>query len=214
MKDKKLLIAITLLLIFIPTVVGLVFWEQLPAQIPTHWDSMGEIDRVSNKAFVVFGLPAIIAGMHLITVIGTAIDPREKEIPKKALDVLLWIFPTISTVLCLVSYGVSMGMEIDIIIIVSIILGFVLMALGNYMPKTHRNFTFGIKTPWAILDEDNWNKSSRFAGWCAVVAGIICFINVFIRSPWVLIIPIPLLGIVPVCYSYILYRKKKNSSES
>ncbi|MBP1569070.1 MAG: DUF1648 domain-containing protein, partial [Oscillospiraceae bacterium] len=37
MKINKKLLAITTVLILLPIVIGLIFWEQLPAEIATHW---------------------------------------------------------------------------------------------------------------------------------------------------------------------------------
>ncbi len=208
MKDKKLLIIITTLLIFIPTVVGLIYWDQLPIQIPTHWNADGEVDRYSGKAFVVFGMPAIMAALHLFCVISTAMDPKEKGISKKAIGLVLWIIPVMSTVVCFASFGTALGMEIDIVFVLCMLMGVLFIALGNYMPKTRQNFTFGIKTPWAIMDEENWNKTNRFGAWCMVGAGIVCFINAWIGSPWGLLAIIPA-ALAPMLYSYYLYKKGK-----
>ncbi len=206
MKDKKLLIVITTLLTFIPTVVGLIFWEQLPAEIPTHWGANGEVDSYSSKVFAVFGMPAIMAALHLFCVIATAMDPKEKGISKKAIGLVLWIIPVMSTVVSFVSFGTALGMEIDIIFVLNLLLGVLFIALGNYMPKTRQNFTFGIKTPWAIMDEENWNKTNRFGAWCIIGAGIVCLINAWVGSPWVFIILI-IPAFAPILYSYYLYKK-------
>ncbi len=206
MKDKKLLIVITTILIFIPTVVGLIYWDQLPAEIPTHWGTNGEVDGYSSKTFSVFGMPAIMAGLHLFCVFSTAMDPKEKGIAKKAIGLVLWIIPVISIVVSFASFGTALGMEIDIPFVICMLLGVLFIALGNYMPKTRQNFTFGVKTPWAIMSEENWNKTNRFGGWCMIGAGVVCFINAWIGSPWLFLALLPA-AFAPMIYSYILYKK-------
>ena len=42
-KNLKVLI-ITSVVILLPILVGLILWNQLPEQIPSHWSASGEID--------------------------------------------------------------------------------------------------------------------------------------------------------------------------
>ena len=58
-RNLKVLI-ISSIVTLLPIVAGLILWNQLPEQIPTHWNASGEIDGWSSKPFAVFGLPLII----------------------------------------------------------------------------------------------------------------------------------------------------------
>ena len=51
-KNLKILI-ITSIIILLPMVAGLILWNQLPEQIPVHWNANGEVDGWSSKAFAV-----------------------------------------------------------------------------------------------------------------------------------------------------------------
>ena len=37
------------------------------------------------------------------------------------------------------------------------------LLLGNYLPKIKQNNTLGIKISWTLTNEENWNKTHRFA---------------------------------------------------
>lgn len=42
-KNLKVLI-ITSIVILLPVMAGLILWNQLPEQMPTHWNAAGEVD--------------------------------------------------------------------------------------------------------------------------------------------------------------------------
>lgn len=54
----------------------------------------------------------------------------------------------------------------------AIILGCLLVYFGNRLPKTARNYYFGVKAPWAFENDDIWTKTQRFAAKVWVIAGI------------------------------------------
>ena len=64
-KHKGALI-VTSIVILLPVLIGLLLWNRLPEQIPTHWNIHGEIDAWSSKPFAVFGLPAMLLVIHWI----------------------------------------------------------------------------------------------------------------------------------------------------
>lgn len=64
----------------------------------------------------------------------------------------------------------------------------------------------GIISPWALNDEENWNKTHRLAGWIWIIGGILLIINAFISIPLYNIFVIFVIVILPFIYSYLLYR--------
>ena len=59
-------------------------------------------------------------------------------------------------------------------------LGLVFLVLGNYMPRIKQNYTFGCRTPWALNDEHNWNRTQRMGGIVFVVMGaVLLLVSVF-----------------------------------
>ena len=54
-----------------------------------------------------------------------------------------------------------------------------LVCIGNYLPKVKRNYFVGIKTPWTLHDEENWNKTHRLWGICYFLLGISLIINAY-----------------------------------
>ena len=77
-KNLKTLI-LTSIVTLIPVVIGLLLWNRLPEQIPSHWDINGNIDAWSSKGFAVFAIPALLLVLHWVCVIASAADPKHKN---------------------------------------------------------------------------------------------------------------------------------------
>ena len=90
-------------------------------------------------------------------------------------------------------------------------LGLLFCVLGNFMPKFRHNYFCGIKSPWALADEENWRRTHRFAGplwfWGGLGVAVLSFVlpeaAMFAASFAVFLA----LALVPFVYSYILYKK-------
>lgn len=52
--------------------------------------------------------------------------------------------------------------------------------LCNFMPQIKQNYTFGCRTPWALNDEHNWQRTQRMGGYTFVVMGIVLLVLSFL----------------------------------
>ena len=205
-KNLKVLI-ITSVILLLPILAGLILWNQLPEQMPTHWNAAGEVDGWSGKAFAVFGLPLIMVAAQWLCMLGTAADPKKNNHSEKVLHLVLWIIPVLSVVLHAVTYATALGHAVPMEVVMPILIGLIFTIIGNYMPKCKQNYTIGIKIPWTLDNEENWNRTHRFAGWLWTFCGIAIMCTGFFGGFWVFL-PITLLMVIaPIIYSYVLHRK-------
>lgn len=201
---------LTSAIILLPIAAGLVLWDKLPGTFAIHWNMEGEADGISAKLFAVLGIPLILLAFHWICVLITAADPKNKGQNKKMFGIVLWIIPTLSVAVSAVMYSIALGIEFDMEKITLIMIGLMFVVLGNYLPKCKQNNTIGIKLPWTLNDEENWNKTHRFASKFWVVGGIVLLISAFFPNAWIPFIILPvliLLAVIPTAYSYVLYKK-------
>ena len=205
-KNLKTLI-ITSIVILLPILAGVILWDKLPEQIPTHWNANGEVDGWSSKAFAVFGLPCIMLALQWLCALGTAADPKKANHPQKILHLVLWIIPVISVLLFALTYVAAFGKEVRMELVMPLLVGLVLTIVGNYLPKCKQNYTIGIKIPWTLNSEENWNKTHRFAGRLWVVCGLALMLTGFFGGFWVFLPIVLLMVLVPMLYSYFLHRK-------
>lgn len=134
-------------------------------------------------------------------------DPKAKNYSVVLKQIFRWLIPVISVVAMSYTIIVAMGANLKAAYIGNMIAGLLLIIVGNYLPKCHSNYTMGIKLPWTLDDEDNWNRTHRMAGFLWVVGGIVCLLNIFVKLTYIVIGVIAALVIVPILYSYLLYRK-------
>ena len=205
-KNLKLLI-VTSIIILLPMLVGIFLWDQLPEQLPIHWDVNGEVDGWSSKAFAVFGLSGIMLAVQWLCALGTSADPKKAAHPEKVLNLVLWIIPVLSVVLYAITYATALGKELRIEVIMPIIIGLLLTIVGNYMPKCRQNYTIGIKLPWTLNSEENWNKTHRFAGRLWTVCGLVMILTGFFGGFPIFLVIALLMAFAPTIYSYVLHRK-------
>ena len=205
-KNLKLII-ITALISLLPMAVGLILWDKLPDTIATHFGLNGEADGWSSKATAVFFIPSFITALHLVCALGTSLDPKSKNINGKPFTMVLWITPTLSVLVCTLTYLNALGYNVSMNIIMPIFMSVLFIIIGNYLPKCKPNYTIGIKVMWTLNDEENWNKTHRFAGKLWVICGAITgVVSLFI--PWFFFATIAVMVFAPVVYSYLLYREK------
>ena len=205
-KNLNILI-ITSIVILLPVLAGVVLWDTLPEQIPTHWNAAGEIDGWSSKAFAIFGLPLMMLAMHWLCVLGAATDPKKANHSNKLIHLVLWIIPIISVVLFVLTYVAALGTEVRMEMVMPLLVGFVLTVVGNYLPKCKQSYTIGIKIPWTLHSEENWNRTHRFAGRLWLVCGLGIMLTSFIGGFWVFLPIVLVMVLAPCIYSYLLHRK-------
>jgi len=173
----------------------------------THWNVNGEVDGWSSKAFAVFGLPAFLLVVHLICVFATGADPKNRQVSNKMYTLVLWICPVVSLLCGVLTYGHALGYKIEVNTILPLFVGIVFILIGNYMPKTTRNYTMGIKVPWTLNSDENWNKTHRFAGMLWVAGGVLVLIASFLKAIILLPVIIIVCAVLPMVYSYVYYKK-------
>ena len=200
---------ITSVITLIPVVIGLILWNKLPDQVPVHWDINGAVDGYATRTQAVFAMPFVLVAFHWICVLGTLLDPKKQNINDKMFTLVLWIIPVISLLCNSLVYATALGHKVNVEIIMPLFMGALFVIIGNYMPKCKQSYTMGIKLPWTLDDEENWNKTHRLAGFLWVVGGVVIMATAFIDAFWILFILFVPMVIVPVVYSYSIYKKKK-----
>lgn len=206
LRNKKLLI-LTSVVILLPVLAGLLLWNQLPEQIPVHWNAAGAVDRWSSRPFAVFGLPAFLLLVHWVCIIGTRSDPKNKGNSSKPLGLVLWICPAVSVLGGVLMLGTALGYEIAVEKVMPVVMGLMFLIVGNYLPKCKQSYTLGIKLPWTLSSEENWNKTHRLAGKLWVVGGILIIITGLTGGVITMLAVLIALALGPTVYSWLLYKK-------
>lgn len=208
-KQRKTTLILTSIFILVPIVIGIVLWNQLPDTMATHWGVDNEANGFSSKTFTVFGMPAVLLAIHWICILATKLDKKSQNINPKIFSLVLWICPALSLLMSTIVYLTAMGKEIKVGFIVILFMGLLFIIIGNYLPKCKQSYTMGIKLPWTLKDEENWNKTHRFAGPLWVIGGVGILATAIFESFILFFSIVVLMVIVPTVYSYLQYKKNK-----
>jgi len=215
-KINKRLFALSTLICLLPVVLYLIVWSRLPEQMGMHWGSSGvEPSWTMPRAWAIFVLPVFLAIVHILVVVFVHHDPKREKQPKAMQNLIFWLLPIISIFANLVLLLMNLNENFPIGTATLVFVGLLFIILGNYMPKFRQNYTMGIRTPWALNNADNWNKTHRLGGVLFMLSGLLLVICAVLPLPdWgffvllgAAIVPVV---VVPVLYSFVLYRRTEH----
>ena len=207
-KKELPLIAIVLL----PFLYLAYIWNQLPEKVPVHWNVKGEIDRYGDKIelmLIPILLPLLI---YVIFLVVPRIDPKKKlnKMGNK-LQTLKVLMTTFMSILALFIIYSAKNQSFDNSNYLVISIGILYIILGNYFKTIKANYFIGIRTPWTLESESVWKETHKLGGKLWFIGGIIVVISSFILEKQlnfrVFLIITTIIAIVPIVYSYLLFRK-------
>lgn len=208
-KSKVLFLCISTVVCLLPILLGVFLYAKLPSQIPIHFNSAGEADGYASKPVACFMLPVVLAGLNLIVHFSMDADPKRDNVPEIVKSLSKMIVPVISMTVQPMILFIAMGKDIPVERIVPVMVGLLLVVVGLYLPKSRQNYTVGIRLPWTLNNEDNWNKTHRMAGILWTLGGVLVIIFGLLQLYlWYVLSGVILVLIcIPAMYSYILYKR-------
>lgn len=209
MKLNKKWMIITTLICLLPIFAGLAVYGKLPEQVPTHFGFDGTPDGWSSKAVAVFGMPCLMAAINLLLYFGLNADPKKKNMGEAMVKISLGVVPVLSVLMSGMTLANALGYNTNIEMVIPLLMGVLFILIGNYLPKTKQSYTMGIKLPWTLNSEENWNRTHRMAGFLWVAGGVV-FVAVSLLKIWNVWIFAGILAVmvlIPTVYSYLLYKK-------
>lgn len=203
--------AIIILILLAPIIYLLLMWNQVPSQLPIHWNYNGEVDGYGAK----YTTSLIVIGLYLLLLIIPKIDPRKKNyeiFSDSYYKIRLSIIFVLSIINTITVYN-GIYQSLDLKQIIPIIVFALLAIIGNYMATIKPNYFTGIRTPWTLDNEDIWKKTHQLASKIWFVGGITGIIlSLSIDSSYLhimLISIVVILALAPTIYSYLLFKEIK-----
>jgi uncharacterized membrane protein len=207
----------------IPWIYLAFIWNELPQSIPTHFGISGGPDKFGAKN-------EIILAPLIFTVIGILvyfllrnihkIDPKKKytsatsSVLSKIAVVLIIFFCAVSLFIC---YWTLQG-KVEGLPLLFCGLSLFLAYIGNLMHSIKPNYFAGFRVPWTLENEENWRKTHQLASkiWFAggFILAVISLLLPFKVLIFVFLISVLVMTLIPVFYSYNIYRQSTKSSDT
>jgi uncharacterized membrane protein len=217
MKSNQLHKFAVLVLLIAPILFLGIIYKNLPAEVPLHFGIDGKPDRFGNKneLLISIGILTLVnAGVFLLLSNLHKIDPKKSAATSIAtvrkIAFAMVGFISIISILIIQSAS-SAGKEMPELLLP--VIGIFFAILGNLMYSVKPNYFVGIRTPWALEDEDNWRMTHRLAGKLWFAGGVLVSVTaIFFPAKAgfiVLVVVASIITIVPFVYSYRYFKKHK-----
>ena len=231
-------IKIVNIVILLATLVGtLICLSYMPDVVPVHFDIYGVADRWGSK-YENLLMPGCMVAMIALwfgvdagfrKTIKQSTDEKAIAEAKANIKVLNVTFTAVSVMFTFLNFSILymccsqidgfVGREIDIMKIVTILLGASFILLGNIMPKARNNSTVGFRLPWTRFNDVTWQKCNRVAGIVMVLSGALSIVAGLVFDGMLSITIMLFISFIAITvltiYAYEIYRKEKgNEKES
>ncbi|MBQ9756798.1 MAG: DUF1648 domain-containing protein [Clostridia bacterium] len=184
-KWKSLII--TCLVCLLPIFFGVALWDRLPGEMAIHFDINNNPDNFASKGFVVFGLPVLMVILQIFCCFVNDINAHKHGERIKFERATKWIIPVMTVIVQAVTIFYGLGWQMDIRAVAALIVGAILIVVGNYLPKFDYIKNYDLKAEKA-------RKINRFIGFETVVMGALFIISILfppIFTAWCLVLLIP-----------------------
>lgn len=189
-------------------------YSRLPDEMPTHWNAAGEVDGTMAKPWGPFLFPILMAALTAVILVLPRISPRgyELEARGRAFRAILMTILLFMLAIHAITLAVALGHPVSMGIAVPVLLGVLLVVMGNYLSKVPRNFFLGVRTPWTLADEDVWFRTHRLAARTFMLGGLAIAVGAPLageeHAQSVVLGAVMFAALVPVIYSYAIYKKE------
>ncbi len=205
-----------ILLVILPFAYLAYIWEQLPGEVPVHWNLAGEIDRYGDKIELLL-IPILLPLLtYLLFLIVPKIDPKKKlDKMGNKLQAIKFLLTTLMSGLALyILYAVknqSLGNSNYLILFV----GVLYIVLGNYFKTIKANYFIGFRTPWTLESEAVWRQTHKLGGKMFFGGGVLIVLSSLLlnktNNTIVFVAITAIIAIIPTVYSYVLFQKEKEN---
>jgi uncharacterized membrane protein len=205
---------ITLTLIFLALLAGVLLWNQLPDQMPSHWNVNDQVDGTMSKLWGVLMMPLVTLGMFILFLVIPNIDPLKANIAQFRETFNLFI--VLITAFMLYIHGLTLawglgyqGFKMSMAMLPFI--GLLFIFIGYMLRKAKRNFFIGIRTPWTLSSDSVWDKTHQLGSILFMVSGAFAIVGGFfggMTAFWLMFTPLMGSTLFLVVYSYFLYRSE------
>ena len=217
--------------------VTLLVLRELPAQIPAHFDFVGNITRWGSKyellimpvilLLISFGSRFLL--LHLRRKAEQAGSDKERQAAAANAKVLGMVILSQTVILSciqgLLLFNTVIALRRESFLstlagdkLLTILFGALLVLVGNVLPKCKRNGLVGFRLSWTRYNDITWQKSNRFAGIVLVAAGVLGIVSTAFspKGYGMLLLAVYTMAaiVISIVRAWQVYREEKEKEQS
>lgn len=169
------------------------------------------MDRYGGKVEGLLGIPLLTLAVYLLMLLLPRVDPGRANYRQfsGAYSIMrLSVVLLLAALYALVQLWIH-GIRLDVSVVVPVLVGALLIVLGNLMGKLRPAWFVGIRTPWTLSSKLSWTRTHWLGGWLFVLVGLALVASGFAGSPASFaLIPALIAGcaLLLFAYSYLVWR--------
>lgn len=173
-------------IVFLSWIVAVLALPHLPEVIPIHWDLHGEANGFADRFTGVLGLPVITTILMLVLLTLPRLDSVQVSLVPFRDSYAILIFATVTLVFCIevMTLAIAMGIDLPVVTIISMLMGFLFIVMGSLTPYIGRNTTMGFRLPWTLKSDEIWKKTHEHGGPVFMGAGILIVLGSLVAGRW------------------------------
>jgi len=210
MRKSEIIISGIIILSF---AIGIYYYPQMPEKVASHWNAGGQVNGYMSKFWGVFLMPIISIGMLLLFMLIPRIDPLKSNIQqfRKNYDGFVVLIMVFLLYIYLLTIFWNSGYTFNMTVLLSPALAILFYYAGILIENAKRNWFIGIRTPWTLSSDKVWDKTHKIGGKLFKIAGVVTLLAIFFESfaIFIIVVPVILISIYTVVYSYFEYQKEK-----
>lgn len=212
MKGNRVAVWLIVLIALVPSVIGAIYYQELPDQVASHFNEKGEPDDTQDKAsfLIVTGLMNLLIPLFLLGL--SKIDPKKENYIKFAPAMRTIAVATTmllsGSLTMVVFYNLGYEFPFQMERVVMAALGLLFLWIGNVTGQIRPNYMVGIRTPWTMASEEVWRRTHRMGGPVMMIGGLVLIVLALLTDVTLLAVLPVVIGsaLIPTVYSYVIYR--------
>ena len=198
-------------LIVVTAILSAVAYPRLPATVPSHWNIHGQVNSWQSRERAAFFVPILLLVVWAAMRGLPKIDPRRANYAKfqPTYDFVIAAVLTMVALVHLAVLAYALGLPILIHRIAPVLLGLMLIAIGNQLPRARSNWWFGIRTPWTLSNDRVWERTHRVGGYVMTLIGVLAIVSSFFAAEVAFVTFIVVAGAMSlglIAYSYFVWK--------
>ena len=201
-----------LVIVALPFLYLAYIWNQLPAEVPLHWNINGEVDRYGSKGELLIIPLLVCLPVYFSFLLIPFIDPKAKiqQMGVKYTHLRLGMTLAMS-ILAIILLYLPLNPSPTNSTLIFFPIGFIFIISGNFMQTIRPNYFVGIRTPWTLENETVWKDTHRIGGMVMLVFGaVLVLASLLLSFQWtiriLLVISVLLVGFL-MLYSYMRFQQ-------
>lgn len=195
--------------ILLMAAVSLSAWSRVPERLPVHWGLGAQPDRFGGRFEALGVFPLVGLSLYVLAlVLPRAVTQPEQN--RKLTGAVLRIVVLGLAALHLGLVANYLGAELAVPRLTGLVVGVILMGVGNLLPKAQPSRWVGVRTPWTFKSKESWYKSQRAGGWVMTLSGLAFVVTALLTSSGTVLFVVVAATLLAfsglLLYSYLVWR--------